>query len=372
VAWFVTQSLSTILLAFLLGVLVGWLWWGRQWKRVRVTESVAVQTIANRLESMVAERDTEIARLRLSAAAAPSYPHAAHEPPDPGSGTLVEPAPSPVDGVLVTLDDSAGPEVGPLVGEGVPGSAPNEVIEPTSPTPAGIEAETGIDALKAPAPADEPSSDISEEPYRGHDELTRIEGIGPRIAMALRGAGVGSFQDLAACESEQLTAALRDAGLCFGPSLITWPHQAAFLAAGDETGFQTYLKTLLADREPGGLGVPGAPAPRLVKVESKVAEKAAEKAAEIDLTGDDLERIEGIGPRISSALRKAGIRSFDALANSDIADLQSALESSGLRFAPSLPTWPKQARFLVQGDEESFSALADTLVTDRESRPKEQ
>ena len=79
-----------------------------------------------------------------------------------------------------------------------------------------------------------------------------------------------------------------------------------------------------------------------------------------------MERIEGIGPRIATALHSAGISSFGRLAESDVAALQSALEASGLRFAPSLPTWSRQARLLADGDDEGFAKLTEQLVAGRD------
>ena len=81
---------------------------------------------------------------------------------------------------------------------------------------------------------------------------------------------------------------------------------------------------------------------------------------------DDLERIEGVGPRIGTALREAGIRTFNDLADADTETLQGALEHAGLRFAPSLPTWGPQARLLADGDEEGFSRLTEALITGRD------
>ena len=37
-AWFTIQSIPLILLSFALGLLVGWLWWGRQVRRIRTDE----------------------------------------------------------------------------------------------------------------------------------------------------------------------------------------------------------------------------------------------------------------------------------------------------------------------------------------------
>jgi 3',5'-cyclic-AMP phosphodiesterase len=80
---------------------------------------------------------------------------------------------------------------------------------------------------------------------------------------------------------------------------------------------------------------------------------------------DDLQRIEGIGPKISDALGVARIDTFAKLEQASEGELKAALEHSGLRFAPSLSTWAEQAGFLVRGDEEGFKALTDSLLAGR-------
>ncbi|MFZ0158022.1 MAG: helix-hairpin-helix domain-containing protein [Kineosporiaceae bacterium] len=112
-----------------------------------------------------------------------------------------------------------------------------------------------------------------------------------------------------------------------------------------------------------------APAEAAVEGEADTANDgaaAAATAATAEDEEDDLERVEGIGPRIGSALRAAGITTFEGLATSDVARLQSALEAAGLRFAPSLPTWARQARLLADGDEEGFLKLTEQLVGGRD------
>ncbi len=85
----------------------------------------------------------------------------------------------------------------------------------------------------------------------GQDDLERIEGIGPKIAEALRNAGIASFPRLVATEETELRSALEQAGLRFTPSLPSWRAQAAYLVRGDEAGFQSYTDHLVAGREPG-------------------------------------------------------------------------------------------------------------------------
>jgi predicted flap endonuclease-1-like 5' DNA nuclease len=95
--------------------------------------------------------------------------------------------------------------------------------------------------------------------------------------------------------------------------------------------------------------------------------QGATEPGEEDDEEDELERVEGIGPRIARALRKAGIHTYRQLAVTDATTLQAALAASGLRFTPSLPTWSRQAALLAEGDEDGFLALTRTLVPDRES-----
>jgi predicted flap endonuclease-1-like 5' DNA nuclease len=81
---------------------------------------------------------------------------------------------------------------------------------------------------------------------------------------------------------------------------------------------------------------------------------------------DDLERIEGIGPQMAAALKQAGITTYTQLATADEATLREAIEARGLRFAPSIVTWGKQARLLADGDEAGFADLTRRLVAGRD------
>jgi len=98
---------------------------------------------------------------------------------------------------------------------------------------------------RAASPAVPPAQAQSHTP----DDLTRIEGIGPKIAAALNAAGIASFEQLASASENQLRAALEAKGLRFAPSLSTWHTQAGYLARGDAAGFEAYVKTLVAGRK---------------------------------------------------------------------------------------------------------------------------
>lgn len=81
---------------------------------------------------------------------------------------------------------------------------------------------------------------------------------------------------------------------------------------------------------------------------------------------DDLTRIEGIGPKMAQALIDAGIATYVQLSQTDEAQIKAAIEASGLRFAPSVPTWPKQAALAARGDWDGLAAYQDQLEGGRE------
>ena len=81
---------------------------------------------------------------------------------------------------------------------------------------------------------------------------------------------------------------------------------------------------------------------------------------------DDLTRIEGIGPKMSQALQDAGIHTFAQLAATEEDTLRAAIEAAGMRLAPSIPTWSRQAEFAMQGDWDGLASYQDQLVAGRE------
>ena len=76
--------------------------------------------------------------------------------------------------------------------------------------------------------------------------------------------------------------------------------------------------------------------------------------------GDDLTKIEGIGPKISALLKQNGISTFDKLAKADVANLEKMLDDAGLQMANS-DTWPRQARLAADGQWDELKKLQDEL-----------
>ena len=81
------------------------------------------------------------------------------------------------------------------------------------------------------------------------------------------------------------------------------------------------------------------------EIETQVAEEHTKDFAHVD----DLTRIEGIGPKINSLLREAGVSSFAQLADTDVSKLDEILNTAGITIADP-KTWPEQAE-LAAGDQ---------------------
>lgn len=72
------------------------------------------------------------------------------------------------------------------------------------------------------------------------------------------------------------------------------------------------------------------------------------KAASLRGRKDNLKEIQGIGPKVESLLNKAGITSFDELANSSIESLQSVLQDAGASYQSMDPApWIQLAQEAV-------------------------
>lgn len=66
---------------------------------------------------------------------------------------------------------------------------------------------------------------------RGPDDLTAIDGIGPKISAVLLESGITSFGELAACDLDTLKQLLVDASIA--ANVDTWPEQARVAATRD-------------------------------------------------------------------------------------------------------------------------------------------
>jgi len=253
VAWFLGQSLPVIGSAFLLGLLVGWLWWGRQWKTADTAEAVAV-TPAPAEPEVVIEAAAEpevVIEAAPPAAATPAPAVVLAEPAE----TVAESAPAQsveefveTEVVEEPADEPAEVETVPIVTAATASSADAAVVE------AAVVEAVVVEEIAPSPPVVEPVL-VAEADFVGTeavvDDLERIEGIGPVMASALHLSGIRTYRRLAETDEVALRAAIEAAGQRFAPSLVTWARQARLLADGDEEAFAELTRRLVAGRDVG-------------------------------------------------------------------------------------------------------------------------
>ena len=99
------------------------------------------------------------------------------------------------------------------------------------------------------------------------------------------------------------------------------------------------------------------------KVEPKAEVKEEpQKAPAKKVKEDNLKIIEGIGPKLESILKEAGITDLRVLSKSDPERLREILEGAGSRFKMFNPdTWPKQAELAADGKMDELKEYQDRL-----------
>ncbi|ODS84644.1 MAG: 50S ribosomal protein L17 [Cytophagaceae bacterium SCN 52-12] len=118
----------------------------------------------------------------------------------------------------------------------------------------------------------------------------------------------------------------------------------------------------------GGSGKKGADEAAAPVAAAEVIESVVvEEAPEVDApAADDLEKIEGIGPKIAEVLTTAGIATFAQLAEAAPEQIREILDNAGAQFAIHDPaTWPKQAELAAAGKWDELKAWQDELLGGR-------
>ena len=75
---------------------------------------------------------------------------------------------------------------------------------------------------------------------------------------------------------------------------------------------------------------------------------------------DDLKIIEGIGPKIDSILKNAGVNTFSQLSELKPEKIMEILTDADIRLADST-TWPEQARLAALGKMDELQTYQDSL-----------
>ncbi len=93
------------------------------------------------------------------------------------------------------------------------------------------------------------------------------------------------------------------------------------------------------------------------------APKAAAPKAKTSAKGDDLTKIEGIGPKLKSIFHEAGVATFADMAAKTADELREIMiEAGGNRYARFNPeTWPAQAKLAAEGKWDELKKWQDEL-----------
>jgi predicted flap endonuclease-1-like 5' DNA nuclease len=175
------------------------------------------------------------------------------------------------------------------------------------------------------AKAEKPPALVKETASAEPDDLTLIEGIGPKVAEALNASGITTLAQLATLTPDKVEHIIKvEQKVRIVGSPATWVRQAKLAAVGDVTALDDLKKRIKSG-----------------------------------YLYDDLTEIEGIGPKAQDALYEVRIRSFDDLAVAGLDDLKKALKKAKLDMDPE--TWPKQAQFIIDDDLTGLKKYQATL-----------
>ncbi len=223
------------------------------------------------------------------------------------------------------------PAVDDLGGEETVADYEVEIASEAETTPAEELAEP------AAAAAAEPSAPprASDKPATKPDDLTQLAGVGAKTAEALNAAGMTTYEALAKANEPAIREALHASHIVARSNASTWPMQASYAAKGDWQGLAKYNQR----RSPEG---------RTKAAKSKAAPDASRS--------EDLTQISGIGPRMEMLLNAEGVTTYAALRQASPEDLRTIVARGGALPPSSLPTWPTQATFAMNGDWNGLTA----------------
>ena len=97
-------------------------------------------------------------------------------------------------------------------------------------------------------PDEERRAEAKPEKVVEADDLTKIEGIGPKVSKTLIEAGISTFEALSNATVEDIQKILTDAGLRMMDA-TTWPQQAKLAAQGDWDGLKKLQDNLSGGRK---------------------------------------------------------------------------------------------------------------------------
>jgi len=173
------------------------------------------------------------------------------------------------------------------------------------------------------------------------DDLTKIEGLGPKTNELFQGQGITSYRQVADMNEDSLNDALAKGGDRFRIlDPFTWPKQAQMIIDGDQEKLDAYQDYLIAGRDPARYAAQ-------YNVEDLDYDNAKEVFGKT-VKANDLKMVEGIGPKIEELLNNNGVNTWAELSATTREVLRKLVDDNGYAYmAPE--SWPKQAAMLAAG-----------------------
>lgn len=222
------------------------------------------------------------------------------------------------------------------------------------------------------------------------DDLTVIEGIGPKINDLIKADGVKTFAELADTPVSSIQTVLDNAGPSYkiaNPG--TWPDQANLAANNRWPALKALQDVLVGGVYPDGRASNGKSAKSDDSSKSSGSKKdkgsaksktststASSQYTEVDRDAakaagfrikyregrDDFTVVEGIGPKINDLIHNANIHRYAELGRTKVETIQTILDDAGPRYKLAKPgTWPAQADMAAENKWEALKAWQDEL-----------
>ena len=202
-----------------------------------------------------------------------------------------------------------------------------------------------------------------DENLSDHDDLKKIEGVGPKIEEILNNGGIYTFSQLYNSDRNRLRKLLDDAGNQYkmhDPS--SWPHQAGMANRAEWQELKSYQGSITNEQK-------AALNDDNIETANTRSYVAKDKLSIVPNTPlkDELRKIEGIGPKIEELLNKAGIETFEQLSKKTRDSIKELLNEAGPQFRMHEPeSWPHQAKLAANGEWKELEKYQDFLLGGRE------
>lgn len=196
---------------------------------------------------------------RVAATTATTAPPAPPAPPARLHTMTIRPDPDTAEYTITAVQEEAEPDVLPFMETAHEPSAPTsapvaEAVAP-EPEPEPVPAPPVKAAAPAPEPEPEPEptpkaaapkpepapAPPAPKPAAKPDDLTKIVGVGPKSAAALKAAGIDTYDKLASASSDTIQAAIEGAHVRLVGGFETWAQQATYAARGDWEGMEKFV-----------------------------------------------------------------------------------------------------------------------------------